>query len=68
VQWTEFDRGGHFAVMEEPDLLVGDLRAFARMLADAGEQAGQPDPRALIVRFNQANPSDHPLEQTRRST
>src|SRR5262249_26504826 len=22
VQWTEFDRGGHFAAMEEPDLLV----------------------------------------------
>ena len=26
VRWTEFDRGGHFAAMEEPDLLVGDLR------------------------------------------
>jgi epoxide hydrolase len=23
VHWTEFDRGGHFAAMEEPDLLVG---------------------------------------------
>jgi len=45
VQWTEFDRGGHFAAMEEPDLLVGDLRAFARTLAAAGEQAGQPDTR-----------------------
>jgi pimeloyl-ACP methyl ester carboxylesterase len=30
VQWTEFDRGGHFAAMEEPDLFVDDLRAFAR--------------------------------------
>ncbi|WP_326762032.1 epoxide hydrolase [Streptomyces phaeochromogenes] len=28
VRWTEFDRGGHFAAMEEPDLLVGDVRAF----------------------------------------
>jgi pimeloyl-ACP methyl ester carboxylesterase len=28
VQWSEFDRGGHFAAMEEPDLLVGDLREF----------------------------------------
>ena len=45
VQWAEFDRGGHFAAMEEPDLLVSDLRAFARTLAAAGEQAGQPDPR-----------------------
>lgn len=26
VRWTEFDRGGHFPGMEEPDLLLGDLR------------------------------------------
>ncbi|MFG2788035.1 epoxide hydrolase family protein [Streptomyces sp. NPDC048419] len=32
VRWTEFDRGGHFAAMEEPDLLVGDVRAFFRQL------------------------------------
>jgi len=30
--WTEFERGGHFAAMEQPDLLVGDVRAFARTL------------------------------------
>jgi pimeloyl-ACP methyl ester carboxylesterase len=30
VHWSEFDRGGHFAAMEEPDLLVADLRAFFR--------------------------------------
>ncbi|WP_285747162.1 epoxide hydrolase family protein [Lentzea sp. NBRC 105346] len=28
VHWTEFDRGGHFAAMEEPDLLVADIRKF----------------------------------------
>jgi pimeloyl-ACP methyl ester carboxylesterase len=28
TRWTEFDRGGHFAAMEEPDLLVEDVRAF----------------------------------------
>lgn len=28
VRWTEFDRGGHFAALEAPDLLVGDVRAF----------------------------------------
>ncbi|MFJ6838616.1 epoxide hydrolase family protein [Streptomyces sp. NPDC091209] len=33
VRWTEFDRGGHFAAMEEPDLLVADIRAFFRQLA-----------------------------------
>jgi pimeloyl-ACP methyl ester carboxylesterase len=30
VHWTDFDRGGHFAAMETPDLLVGDVRAFFR--------------------------------------
>jgi hypothetical protein len=30
VHWSEFDRGGHFAAMEAPDLLVGDIRAFFR--------------------------------------
>jgi microsomal epoxide hydrolase len=33
VQWSEFDRGGHFAAMEEPDLFVSDLRRFAVALA-----------------------------------
>lgn len=32
VRWTEFDRGGHFPAMEQPDLLVDDLRAFARQV------------------------------------
>ncbi|WP_063053479.1 epoxide hydrolase family protein [Nocardia arthritidis] len=30
VRWTEFERGGHFAAMEEPDLIVDDLRATFR--------------------------------------
>jgi epoxide hydrolase len=34
VHWSEFDRGGHFAAMEEPDLVLGDLRAFFRGLRD----------------------------------
>ncbi|MEY9848990.1 epoxide hydrolase family protein [Streptacidiphilus sp. MAP5-3] len=33
VRWTEFERGGHFAAMEQPDLLVGDIRAFFRTLS-----------------------------------
>lgn len=28
VRWTEFDRGGHFAAMEQPALLADDIRAF----------------------------------------
>ncbi|MEV4754837.1 epoxide hydrolase family protein [Micromonospora sp. NPDC049559] len=30
VHWSEFDRGGHFAAMEAPDLLVQDVRTFFR--------------------------------------
>ncbi|MFW6691778.1 epoxide hydrolase family protein [Streptomyces sp. MAR4 CNX-425] len=40
VRWTEFDRGGHFAAMEEPDLLVGDIRAFFRGLRDGAPASG----------------------------
>ncbi len=32
VHWAEYDRGGHFAAMEVPDLLVGDVRDFFRAL------------------------------------
>jgi pimeloyl-ACP methyl ester carboxylesterase len=30
VQWSEFDRGGHYAAHEVPDLLIGDIRTFFR--------------------------------------
>lgn len=30
IHWTEFDRGGHFAAMETPDLLTGDIQAYFR--------------------------------------
>ncbi|MGW7267390.1 epoxide hydrolase family protein [Streptomyces sp. NPDC054842] len=36
VRWTEFDRGGHFPAMEEPGLLVSDVRAFFRQLRESG--------------------------------
>lgn len=32
VRWTEFDRGGHFAALEVPDLLAADIRDFFREL------------------------------------
>jgi microsomal epoxide hydrolase len=32
TRWTEQPRGGHFAAMEEPDLFVDDVRAWARDL------------------------------------
>ncbi|GII94191.1 hypothetical protein Ssi02_44220 [Sinosporangium siamense] len=28
VQWRDHDRGGHFPALEEPDLLVDDIRRF----------------------------------------
>ena len=31
-RWTEMPRGGHFAAMEEPELLVEDIQAFFRGL------------------------------------
>ena len=32
TRWTEMPRGGHFAALEEPQLLIEDIRAFARSL------------------------------------
>jgi pimeloyl-ACP methyl ester carboxylesterase len=32
VHWSEFERGGHFAAMEVPEFLVGDVREFFRRL------------------------------------
>jgi pimeloyl-ACP methyl ester carboxylesterase len=33
VRWTSYPRGGHFAAMEEPELLVTDIREFFRDLS-----------------------------------
>jgi pimeloyl-ACP methyl ester carboxylesterase len=33
VRWSEFDRGGHFAALEAPDLLTADIREFFRSLS-----------------------------------
>ena len=35
THWTEVERGGHFAAMEQPDVLVTDLRDFFRSLRGA---------------------------------
>jgi pimeloyl-ACP methyl ester carboxylesterase len=32
VRWSELERGGHFAAMEEPDLFLADVREFFRPL------------------------------------
>jgi pimeloyl-ACP methyl ester carboxylesterase len=33
-RWTEMPRGGHFAAMEEPELLADDLRTWFRTFRD----------------------------------
>ncbi|MEU3623185.1 epoxide hydrolase [Amycolatopsis coloradensis] len=35
IHWTEYDRGGHYPAMEEPDLFIDDVRVFARALKKA---------------------------------
>jgi hypothetical protein len=40
-RWTEMPRGGHFAAMEEPGLLVDDIRSFFRPLRARHGVAGQ---------------------------
>jgi epoxide hydrolase len=32
LHWSELERGGHFPAMEVPELLVGDIRAFFRLV------------------------------------
>jgi pimeloyl-ACP methyl ester carboxylesterase len=32
VHWSEFDRGTHFAAIDAPDLMIGDIRSFFRGL------------------------------------
>jgi pimeloyl-ACP methyl ester carboxylesterase len=43
--WSEFERGGHFAAMEVPELLAEDIRDFFGVLRDGDTQdtgPGQP--------------------------
>ena len=49
VRWSEFDRGGHFAALQAPGLLVQDIRAFFRGLRlRGGRLPGQPGGTALV--------------------
>jgi microsomal epoxide hydrolase len=38
-RWTEMPRGGHFAAMEEPELLVEDIRTFFRPLRRQAQES-----------------------------
>ena len=39
VSWNEYDRGGHWAAHDAPDLLLGDIRQFFRSLRPAAVEA-----------------------------
>ena len=34
THWTEFSQGGHFAAMEQPGLLIADIREFFRSVGE----------------------------------
>ncbi|MET0534821.1 MAG: epoxide hydrolase [Steroidobacter sp.] len=36
VHWTDMPKGGHFAALEEPGLMLADLRAFIGTIAERG--------------------------------
>jgi hypothetical protein len=36
VHWSEMSSGGHFAALEQPDLMLADLRAFVSTVAGDG--------------------------------
>ncbi len=41
-QWTEMPKGGHFAAMEQPELLAEDIRKFVKNVQN------QPQPKGLF--------------------
>ncbi|MBC8115661.1 MAG: alpha/beta hydrolase, partial [Candidatus Saccharimonas sp.] len=43
-RWTEMPRGGHFAALEEPELLVEDIRAFFRTLRMSAGESSESKP------------------------
>jgi pimeloyl-ACP methyl ester carboxylesterase len=75
VHWSEYDRGGHFAALEAPDLLVGDVRAFYRglRLGRSAWPASVPVPvlttralnRATLDRRLLLHPLDPPRQRVR---
>ncbi len=41
-RWTQMPRGGHFPALEEPELLVEDIRAFFRPLRESATNTSAP--------------------------
>jgi pimeloyl-ACP methyl ester carboxylesterase len=43
-RWTQMSRGGHFAAMEVPELLAGELRSMFKPLAAAAARSNRLEP------------------------
>jgi microsomal epoxide hydrolase len=39
IHWTEMPHGGHFAALEQPELMLGDLRDFIAAVTEGGSHA-----------------------------
>ena len=61
VHWSRFERGGHFAALEVPELVVGDIRAF---FADARPKARRRARRRRTTRARR--PAARRTSPTRR--
>jgi microsomal epoxide hydrolase len=48
-RWTTMPRGGHFAAMEEPELLAEDLRAWFRAFRSGPLQHSSDDIKAAVI-------------------
>jgi hypothetical protein len=52
-RWTAMANGGHFAAMEEPELLAKDIRTWFRTFRDTEENsidAGREFPSSIATR------------------
>ena len=62
TRWTEMPKGGHFAAMEQPQLLVDDVRAFYRTFYVPSNAtvviAGSPSGTAAMARSMGSSMSD----------
>lgn len=51
AQWTEMPRGGHFPMLEEPALLIEDIRKFGRLLKARIKPSEKGSTKAQVEEF-----------------
>ena len=57
-RWTEMPRGGHFAALEEPELLAEDILTWFRPFRAGQTAARRTMGRSIDRRFHQASNAD----------